>query len=770
MRRTRWLFLAAILAILVAVGATYLKSKASYDQNAPTAPPPLDLTLDAQSQTWHTGKFDKENGRPIWKLRAKTARELKNPPVTQLEGVELELYDKEAAQYDLIKSAKAQFDANKKTMFSDGQVDIDLNIPVEGPAHGHQVKIHTSGVTFESETGHATTDRKTLFEFDQGGGSSIGADYDPQIRELHMHSQVVLDWQGKTADSVPMHIESGEAYYKEKESKVILLPWSKLKRDTLTMEGAMSVVTLEEGEVREAMLMQGHGTRDDGDRQVEFGADRLDLHFVDGMVVDKIAGEHNGRLVSNAQTMKTTVTGDHLDLAFDTSNKDSTLTGVIATGNGKAEAVPLPRPDKEIAETRVLHSDTIRLKMKQGGKDIDAVETAGPGTLDFLPNRPGQPKRWMKGDRIWIAYGTENRIQSFKSINVSTRTDKPALPNQPPPPPAFTESRELFATFDPKTSDLARMEQKTDFRYHEGDRQARANLAILEQDKDLMTLDGSARVWDLTGSTTADRIVTNQKSGDFKADGHVSSTHQPDQNGNSSAMLSTDEVLQARAQHMVSTDNNQKIHYEGNAVAWQGANRVEAERLDIDRDNQVMEAHGKVKSQFVDKDKDADKDKEKDADSASEAGSAPTKAATAPIFTIITAPDMVYHEENRVVDYSGGVTLRRPEMIVTAKQLRAFLKDADADSSLDKAMADGTVKIVSTSEKLKKTRTSTAEHAEYYADNEKVILQGGEPMLMDNQGQKTRGKQLTWFANDDRLFVDGADVKNPAKSTIRKKK
>ena len=90
------------------------------------------------------------------------------------------------------------------------------------------VKIHSSGVTFQSETGKATTDRKTAFEFDQGNGTAMGADYDPQTRELHLHSQVSLDWRGKTADSVPMHIEAGEAYYKERESKVVLLPWSKL--------------------------------------------------------------------------------------------------------------------------------------------------------------------------------------------------------------------------------------------------------------------------------------------------------------------------------------------------------------------------------------------------------------------------------------------------------------------------------------------------------------------------------------------------------------
>ncbi len=74
--------------------------------------------------------------------------------------------------------------------------------------------------------------------------------------------------------------------------------------------------------------------------------------------------------------------------------------------------------------------------------------------------------------------------------------------------------------------------------------------------------------------------------------------------------------------------------------------------------------------------------------------------------------------------YSGGAVLKRPDMTVTAKQIRAFLKDADEDSSLDKAFADGTVKIVSTSEKLKRTRTGTSEHAEYYADERKSDPQG----------------------------------------------
>ena len=103
-----------------------------------------------------------------------------------------------------------------------------------------------------------------------------------------------------------------------------------------------------------------------------------------------------------------------------------------------AEAQPLPQPGELMAETRVLRSEVIHLNMRAGGKDIDTVETDGAGTVDFLPNRAGQPKRFMQGDRIWIAYGADNRIQSFRSINSSTRTEKPGTPA--PPPMLVTET------------------------------------------------------------------------------------------------------------------------------------------------------------------------------------------------------------------------------------------------------------------------------------------------------------------------------------------
>jgi hypothetical protein len=108
--------------------------------------------------------------------------------------------------------------------------------------------------------------------------------------------------------------------------------------------------------------------------------------------------------------------------------------------------------------------------------------------------------------------------------------------------------------------------------------------------------------------------------------------------------------------------------------------------------------------------------------------------------------------------------------------LRAFLKDSDSDSSssLDKALADGAVKIVSTHLKVGsalRTRTSTGEHSEYYADEGKVIIQGGdpEPRMVDSLKGETQGLKLTWWEKNDTLHVDG-DETAPAKSTLRKVK
>jgi lipopolysaccharide export system protein LptA len=168
-----------------------------------------------------------------------------------------------------------------------------------------------------------------------------------------------------------------------------------------------------------------------------------------------------------------------------------------------------------------------------------------------------------------------------------------------------------------------------------------------------------------------------------------------------------------------------------------------------------------VVSQFADKAKD---------DKGTDKGKAAAKPVGPPVYTVVRAPDLVYNDDTRLALYQGGAVMSRPDLTVTGREIRAYLKDADSDSSLDKAFSDGAVKIDSTAAPGGKPRrrTGTSEHSEYYADEGKVIMQGGQPVLIDSVKGKTMGKQLTWWANNDRLLVDGEESK-PAQSNIKKK-
>ena len=236
----------------------------------------------------------------------------------------------------------------------------------------------------------------------------------------------------------------------------------------------------------------------------------------------------------------------------------------------------------------------------------------------------------MNGDKIWIAYGPKNTIQTFRSTAVTTRTEKPkAKDAKIAPAPELTWSKNLLATFQPNSSQIANLDQSGDFRYEAGDRKAKAEHAVLDQPNNVINLTGAARIWDSTGSADADKIVMNQMSGDFTAEGNVNSTRLPDKKKDDSGgggMLSQDEPLHARAKKMVSRDNNLSIRYEGDAVLWQGADRLEAETVEIDRDNNLLKAHGHVLSQLLDKAKDGGK--AQDGGKAGNKAAPPAKAAT----------------------------------------------------------------------------------------------------------------------------------------------
>lgn len=747
MRGARWLLLVAMAVIVGAVTLTYRAQVQTIHDQAPPKPAALPPDLNSSSNQWHWTETN-SNGCKTANIVADETREVKDSSRVDLKDVALKLYKHCTDDFDLVKSGAAAFFTREHRLYSDGDVDITLGVPADDPNKANLVSIHSSGVTFNSDTGRAETDRPSSFTFRNGDGKSTGASYDPTTHELLMKKDVDVNWRPTNGHGQPMKIEAAQMTYYEARSEISLPLWGKLTRDALMIEGQGSLVHLEDGMIRQVTTSQAHGTEDHANRNLKYAADALSMTFDENGQVQKIVGQGNAHLVAASEGSETTITAPSVELSFTPVNGESELARVVTTGDSVVTSKPLPVPGKQPSETRVLRSNNIEIRMRPGGRDIETLITHTPGKLEFLPNLPAQHHRTLDGHDLAISYGLQNRIESFRAKDVKTVTDPSEEERQRKVAQSVTESKEMVAHFDATGSKLANMEQTGDFTYRQGDRRARAAKATLDSDANVMVLDTKARVWDASGSTTADHIRIDQRTGNFTAVGNVRSSRLAEQDAKK-GMLSGDEPVEAQAAKMESTNRNRTIHYEGNVSVWQGADRIEAATVDIDREKQTLAADRNVVSNLWQQPKDEDK----------------AKGAT-PVPIVIHAAHLLYTDQNRLADYKGGVTLERPGMQVKSSELLAYLADSSADSRLEKAIALGSVEIVQKA--VDRTRIGKAEHAEYFPGDEKVILREGKPQMVDSLKGETHGDELTYFANDDRLQVSGTKDQ-PAKSQIRRK-
>jgi len=773
--------LAAILAILGGTAFTYYAQRRAALAHAAPKPAAIGHGLSTAAADWCYERDDA--GKPVVKICAKNFSQVSNTDHMKLDTVRMDLFQKDGTHFDLVRSPKADFD--KQQMVSDGEVEITLDVPVGGEPTPDLTSIKTSGVTFESKTGKATTTSATKFRFQGGSGSSVGASYDPTTRELHLLQKVVLDLHGKKPGSKSMRIETDELTYKENGSVIWLTPRAKLINEHSVIEAGPTLITLKDQEIDSIAAHDAHGVDTYPKRKLDYQAAMLVAHYNDDHRIDKMTGDGNPKLISESEGAQTTMIADNVELDFtdqipaDKVGKPdatpvSTLTHAIGNGHAVLDSKQLPDLPKrqKTPESRILRSNFIEMSMRPGGKELDKVVTQSASSLEFLPNEPDQHRRMLNGDKMTIVYGKQNAIQSFSTSKVTTetyasqiereRTAKTAKPGQPPPPPppvGKTSSAFMTADFDDK-SQMKHMKQWDNFLYEEGERHARSATAVLDNDKNIMDLDAKARIWDASGSTDADHIQIDQKTGNFNANGNVATSRMPekDKDESSADLLSGDDPIQGRAAHMTSAGKNKIVHYDGDAILWQGSDRIQASVIDIDRNKHILIADGKVMTQLIDKPK---KDE--------------PPPASLP-FTIVKSAHMEYQDDTRLAHYTGGAVMNRPGLWVKGKEIRAFLaekKDDDdesdsegSDSRLDKAITDGDVEIVDSTPKRK--RTGTGFQAEYFTTDEHIILHGNLALLVDSLSGTSTGKELIYTTADDKLEVTKPPV-GQTKSHLKKK-
>ena len=760
MRSLRWLLLAAIVLIAAAVAGIYHAQRLKLrSQRRPTpASIPLDTKTIAPDFEWGQSA----NGLPAVKGFAKNMKQSADGSRLEYFDLELRIYQKDGQHYDRVKSGYAQLTTSDHKLYSPGDAEITLDVPVTGTSPHQLTSITTAAINFDSMSGQAVTDRHVSFTFENGDGTATGAAYDPATHSLNFIHDVVMNLNGSGANSKPMKVEADQLEWNETTGVLHLLPWSRMTRDQTIINAGPSVVVLKDKHIDYIDTVNARGTDQQPGRQIEYSADAIHVSYNDEHLMDKVTGLGNARLVSHAAASQTTMTGNRVDLVL---TGRSILSKATATGNGYLESKPVPDPRGNTPDTKILKADVLDLQMRPDGKDLDHVNTQAAGTLEFLPNQIARHRRILKADRMVIVYGEKNEIQSFRTSFIFTPASTETYPSDEERKKktqglatAFTSSKIVDATFDDK-GELKFMKQSEDFHYTEGDRKAQADNATLQNDTNVMDLDRNARISDASGTTAAEHIQMQQSTGDFDAKGHVSTTRLPESNKSESAMLDKDEPTLGTADRVTSANRNHLIHYAGNAVVWQTSNRIQGDRIDIDRDRKTLVAEGQVTTWFEDKPK-------------PDAAPSPAAHPGQPTFTIVKAPHMVYTDQDRLANYTGGVDFWRPTLTVKSVALKAYLnpEDSDADSRVNHAFGDGKVEIVQFVPADSRQRVGSSEHAEYYTDEGKIVLTGGEPKLNDSKRGNTKGDKLTYFTDDNRLIIEGGGAPDKkAQSHLRKK-
>jgi lipopolysaccharide export system protein LptA len=751
MRKTRRLLLAALVVAAAGVAYIYRQQSAQQALNAPQAPPPLTGQTQSVSKDWVYYKGDGD--RPVFEVRAKEMEQVTgSATAVRLRGVDLRLYKKDGQRFDHVESAAAEFDQAAGSLFAEGDVAITLAEREPDPAQPdlpqrreRLLKILTSKVRFAVATGLAETGQPARFEFDLGSGSATGATYSPQDRDLRLLHDVKLDWLGRDKSRPPIHIEAGSLVYREAEAKVHLLERSAFERQTLKMQGGQALVTLEDGAIRQVEAADARGTDKQKTREMDFAAKALTLNLNEKAEMERVLGDGASRVEVRTATGTTELTSQKLLLQFQQTAGASVLDDALAQG----KAVLHSRPRATTGTDRTLVSDSIYAKMRPGGEELQRVETRAPGVLDLVPRAPGQTKRHLEAERMWVDYSPGSVMENFRGVQTHTRSERPGGKSA-----GLTWASELGAKFD-TAGTMTTMEQSGRFRYEEGPQRATADKAVMDQTTGRIVLTGNkeirARAWDATGQVLADTITLDQREGSLLAEGDVVSTREADAKADASGgpLLRQSEPLHGKAARLTMSDNNTLIVHEGGAKGglkgkaqvWQGANRIEATKVTINRTTRTLQAAGDVVNLLAE--------------------GANTEQ---PAITTVRAAALDYNDAERLAHYTGGVRMARQGLDVRGTQMRAYLEQNT--SAIEHLTADGKVDFAQTH----KTgwRKGASEHAEYYTAGEKLVLYGGNATMTDSAKGTTRGERLTFTGADDNMVVEGAPAE-PAVSRIRRK-
>ena len=209
----------------------------------------------------------------------------------------------------------------KGILYSEGEVEITMNVPEqEQPTGRLMVDQILRRAAWKARPARRHTDRLATFQFDRGDGHAMGADYDPNTRELNMHNRGVDDLARNRSGHDPHEDRDRPAQLQRAECEgvshaVVQADPRHVGDECRSRHSDASRTAI----CKLVETTQAKGTDQRPGRNLDYGANQLFVEFNDNNQIQKITGVDQARVVSTGETSQTTITSDRVVMDFETT-------------------------------------------------------------------------------------------------------------------------------------------------------------------------------------------------------------------------------------------------------------------------------------------------------------------------------------------------------------------------------------------------------------------------------------------------------------------
>jgi lipopolysaccharide export system protein LptA len=783
----RWSAAVALMFVGLTVGV-YLKRGWARHIERKNAPP--SAPVDVERQSSHLTFSKGEGVRKIFTVEASKSTDFKGANASDLEGVKITIFGKDGARHDTMDTHTCRYTKDSGDMSCSGEVEIILMSADEWNAAGGKpgspgtMKIETRGVSFNRTSGEATTDQMVQFSFTNGSGQAIGAVYNSEEGALRLQRDVQLKLDQPAAVSAkktvnansaaqskqdPVEVTGTRMDFSRNNGTIYLSGPAQAKTHTERLLAAAFLLELDGNFHAKRLIAQSRGQ----DQLAEFsaakgtGKQKLSAQEISATFAPQgwvTHAEATGRVSGESGNGAAHQTLQAQSASMEMVPGQNAAKSMVAKGGVDARTSTGTKgsPGGAAADTRKLTTEELRLTFLEKGLEkrlqnsgtkgtkLASAETAAAGRIEWneaatASTRASQTV--LEANRLGMVFdadGKASRLDAKGNVHTersTAQTDKQTATAKN----GFVQLQEQGG--------WSRMELREDVKLIEGTRAARADHAVFERSEQTATLTGHATARDATNLTSAQKLTFSQATGDVQGEGGVRSS---DLSARGGAIHLAPVAANVSADHLSGNSKSGRALYTGHARLWQGDSVLEAESIELLKNQRMMNAVGNVRAVFP---------------------QAPGTLAASKTNPAAAKPTVLWHAQSAKLTYwdqenrarlDQNVVVQSPDEKITSAAMDLYFTRATAGANggaSASSAANGSVSLAGAQQishavaaggvtVQQGERRATADHGEYTAADGKFVMSGGTPTIFDAASGTTTGRQLTFFLADATIIVD----------------